>query len=102
MTPPRTKVYLPQIGGTMQVLQEVFPEFDFAFEPWVPQCCNGRCLKTSGPAPKKRDIPLFMLQSKAVISYFEPLVLDFRRHVLSRTPVAQSPLTRLFISRHEP
>lgn len=101
---PRRRVYISGIGGVTSMLADVFPELDFAFEPWVPQCCGGgprlRCTGDGEEAARRMSqhaMPWFTLHSDGIrkdyahhnaagVAGFRRLATDFVRHTLDGAP----------------
>jgi len=107
--PPRRTVYVSDVGGTIEMLRQVLPEFEFVFVPWVPRCCPV-CLP-SNVESYAGQVPLFVLHSDGIglyrnESYSPPeehrqLIWDFRDHILERMPEAQDPWRHIYVTRNE-
>jgi len=110
--PPRRTVYVNSWGGgVIELLREIFPEFEFVFVPWVPQCCAGLC-RPQQPNLYERHVPLFVLHSDGITGRYlhhpaylfhkkeyRQLVWDFRKHILERAPGGQHPSKHVYVSR---
>lgn len=115
--PPRLTIFLSPVGGEIDILPEIFPEFDFVFAPWVPQCCGSQCISSAkGDVLNQRHIPLFLLDTSyftageyrhsncvtsAEVAHHSDVVRGFRQHIREWVPGPPGPLKHVFISRRE-
>jgi len=110
--PLRRTLYVNSMGGTIELLAEVFPEFEFVFVPWVPRCYPKTCADLGWSIRSKVHVHWSVLDSdditrggkqayKLLGAEYRQLVWDFRGHILERAQVGQGPLKHVYVSRRD-
>jgi len=112
--PPRRQLYVHDMGGSIRLLTQAIPDFNFSFVPWVCSCCSTHC---KGCPQRNLSIPAVRIDNQ----HFEgrhgyagvpfpkakahrQLLLHYREYTLTFIPHAaehQSGPDLVFISRNE-